>query len=110
MPTKRNLDGVYFRIMRDGKGVNVCWTDLQWEDRIEFARKNNNESWLIQMIQIMNRLADDLHRAFPDIHINPVTFREGKSVSKTWLRNSLFRLTADIRLIAEEQDIVAEKE
>ena len=41
--TKRNLDGVYFRIMRDGKGQNVCWTDLEWEDRIEFARKHNDE-------------------------------------------------------------------
>ena len=64
----------------------------------------------MQMIQIMNRLADDLHRAFPDIYIKPVILREGKAVSKTWLRNSLFRITADIRLIAEEQDIVAEKE
>lgn len=108
MPTKRNLDGVYFRIMRDGKGINVCWTDLQWEDRIEFARKNNNESWLMQMIQIMNGVANDLHKSFPDIYIKPVTLRGGKSVSKTWLRNSLFRITADIRLIAEEQGIFAE--
>jgi hypothetical protein len=29
MPIKRDLDGVYFRVMRDGKGVNLCWTDLQ---------------------------------------------------------------------------------
>lgn len=51
MPIKRDLDGVYFRIMRDGV-----------------------------------------------------------KTTKTWLRNALFRLTADIQLIAEEQDIVAEKE
>ena len=39
MPKKRNLDGVYFRVMRDGHGDAICWTDLMWEERIEFARK-----------------------------------------------------------------------
>ena len=49
----RGLDGV-FHVMRDGKGEDLCWTDLMWEERIEFTRKNNNEVWLIRMIQILN--------------------------------------------------------
>ena len=110
MPIQRNLDGVYFRIMRDGKGLNVFWTDLCWEDRVEFARKHNNEGWLIRMIQIMNDLAWQIETAYPDIKITPVKMYEGKKVTLTWLRNSLFRLTADIRLAAEEHDIVAERE
>ena len=104
--TKRNLDGVYFRIMRDGKGQNVCWTDLEWEDRIEFARKNNNEGWLVRMIQILNEVAWTIHEAYPEIEIEPVVLREEVKTTKTWLRNSLFRLTADIRLKAEEHNIV----
>ena len=44
---KRDLDGVYFRVMRDGSPQNICWTDLVWEDRIEFARKNNNENFIL---------------------------------------------------------------
>ena len=108
MPKQRNLDGVYFRIMRDGKWLNVCWTDLEWEDRIEFARKNNNEGWLIRMIQIMNDLAWQIHEAYPDIAIQEVHMRRGVKTTKTWLRNALFRLTADIRMVAEEHDIICE--
>lgn len=109
MPIQRDLDNVYFRIMRDGKGANVCWTDLCWEDRIEFARKNNNENWLMQMIQIMNNLAYSLMREFPECKIIPVRMGDGKK-SLTWLRNALFRLTADIRMVAEEYNVVAERE
>jgi hypothetical protein len=109
MVVKRDLDNVYFRVMRDGKPENLCWTDLMWEERIEFARKNNNEGWLIRMIQLMNDVAYKMTREFPEAPIVLVKLREGK-VSKTWLRNSLFRLTADIRLVAEELDIVAKRE
>lgn len=105
---KRNLDGVYFRVMRDGKGEDVCWTDLIWEDRIEFARKHNNEGWLMRMIQIMNDVAWQIHEVCPGVEIKHVRLREERQVSKTWLRNSLFRLTADIRLVAEEYDIKRE--
>jgi hypothetical protein len=110
MPIKRDLDGVYFRVMRDGKGVNLCWTDLCWEDRTEFARKNNNEGWLIQMIQLMNEVARKVNDVCPGASIRTITLREGKKVSKTWLRNALFRLTADIRMVAEEYNVVAERE
>ena len=29
----RNLDGVYFRVRRNGKWQNVCFTDLTMEER-----------------------------------------------------------------------------
>lgn len=108
MPKKRNLDGIYFRVMRDGNGIDLCWTDLCWEDRIEFARKNNNEGWLIRMIELMNDLAWQIHEAYPIVNIPPVRLYEGKKMSLTWLRNSLFRVTADIRLAAEEYDIMVQ--
>ena len=108
MPIQRNLDGVYFRVMRDGRGANVCWTDLCWEDRVEFARKHNNEGWLIRMIQIMNDLAWQIEEAYPMIIIPTIKLPKETEVSKTWLRNSLFRITADIRLKAEEHNIVCE--
>jgi len=110
MPIQRDLDGVYFRIMRDGKGVNLCWTDLCWEDRIEFARKNNNEGWLIRMIQIMNDVARNVNDVCPGASIRTITLREGKANKKSWLRNALFRLTAEIRMVAEEYNVVAERD
>ena len=107
---KRDLDGVYFRVMRDGKGEDLCWTDLMWEERIEFTRKNNNEVWLIRMIQILNDTISRIVEVCPGVGIRPVIFYEGQTVSKTWLRNSLFRLTADILIVAEEHNIRRESE
>lgn len=31
-PKKRDLDGIYFRVCRDGKWQNICMTDLTKED------------------------------------------------------------------------------
>ena len=108
---KCDLDGVYFfRVMRDGKGVDLCWTDLMWEERIEFTRKHNNEGWLIRMIQILNDTISRIVEVCPGVGIRPVIFYEGQTVSKTWLRNSLFRLTADILIVAEEHNIRRESE
>jgi hypothetical protein len=59
----------------------------------------------MRMIQIMNDVAWEIHCAYPDIEIKPVTLHEHTETSKTWLLNSLFRLTADIQLAADEYDI-----
>ena len=110
MPIKRDLDGAYFRVMRDGKGKDLCWTDLMWEERIELTRKYNNECWLIRMIQMLNDTISQVVDDCPGVGIRPVIFYEGRTVSKTWLRNSLFRLTADILIVAEEHNIRRESE
>ena len=104
--TKRNLDGVYFRVMRDGKGVNVCWTDLDWEDRVDMMVKHNSESWLMRMVQIMNAVAEDINKSFPMAHVPLVDFPMDKELSMEWLRTSLMRITADIRLTADKYDIM----
>jgi hypothetical protein len=109
MAKKRHLDTIYFRVMRDGNAENICWTDLIWEDRVEFMRKHNNEGWLIKMIQLMNMLAWQMNDACPGAKIQIVALPQGKKVSMTWLRNSLVRITADIRLVAEEYDIEREE-
>jgi hypothetical protein len=103
--TKRNLDGVYFRVMRDGEWQDICWTDLVWEDRIEFMRKHNDEGWLIRMIEIMNGIAREIKIQMPMARICEVRLPQGK-VTKTWLRNSLVKLTAETRIAAEEMSIV----
>ena len=41
----RNLDGYYFRIKRDGKWDNVCWSDMTDEERDE-KMNNRSEEWL----------------------------------------------------------------
>ena len=53
-PTRRNLDGVYFRARRDDGFDAVCWTDLTDEEREEFG-KGRPLTWWKSMAEIMTR-------------------------------------------------------
>ena len=44
MENKRELDGVYFRIKRDGKWHNICFTDLTKEERDKVC-ENRSAEW-----------------------------------------------------------------
>lgn len=52
MIQNRNLDGVYFRIQRDGKWENICFSDLTPEERIE-VMKDRGEGWLKSLCCIL---------------------------------------------------------
>lgn len=39
----RHLDGVYFRVERDGKWQNICFSDLTEEERTQLMKKMNRE-------------------------------------------------------------------
>ena len=41
----RNLDGCYFRVERDGKYKNICFSDLTAEERDKML-ENRSEEWL----------------------------------------------------------------
>lgn len=49
---KRNLDGVYFRVQRDGKWDNVCFSDLTDKERNEVMSGRDIE-WFKQMCCIL---------------------------------------------------------
>lgn len=44
-PVKRDLDGIYFRVCRDGKWQNVCMTDLSKEE-FEDITADREFEWL----------------------------------------------------------------
>lgn len=46
--TKRNLDGIYFRVERDGKWDNVCFSDMTQEE-MESVMSNKDVYWLKSM-------------------------------------------------------------
>lgn len=55
---QRNLDGVFFRVNRDGKWGNVCFSDMTKEER-EKVMENRNIEWLKNMCHILaNTIAD----------------------------------------------------
>lgn len=49
---KKNLDGVYFRVNRDGKWDDICFSDLTKEERNE-VMENRDIEWLKSMCQIL---------------------------------------------------------
>lgn len=49
---KRNLDGVYFRVNRDGKWDNICFSDMTKEERNK-VMENRDSGWLQSMCQIL---------------------------------------------------------
>lgn len=59
---KRNLDGVYFRVQRDGKWDNVCFSDLTDEEKIEVMKDRNTEwfkSMCIILANTIKRIGDE---------------------------------------------------
>lgn len=39
----RNLDGAFFRVKRDGKYQNICFSDLNTEEKLEILKDKDIE-------------------------------------------------------------------
>lgn len=62
-PKKRNMDGVYFRVERDGKWENICFTDLTDEERRKACEGRSNE-WLESLIRYLADLLREIEDDF----------------------------------------------
>lgn len=56
-PEIRNLDGVFFRVERDNKFCNICFSDLTEEEQDKMM-DGRSDTWLKSMCKI---LAKNLH-------------------------------------------------
>lgn len=55
---KRNLDGIYFRICRNGKWDNICFSDLTHEE-MESVMARKDIDWLKSLcIQLGRRIRE----------------------------------------------------
>lgn len=45
----RNLDGCYFRVERDGKWQNICFSDLIPGDERDKVMKGRSAEWLMSL-------------------------------------------------------------
>ena len=50
----RNLDGVYFRVKRDDKWDNICFSDLT-EEEMDEVMKDRPIEWLQKMCKILGK-------------------------------------------------------
>ena len=48
----RNLDGVYFRVERDNKWQNICFSDLTTDEMDEILN-TRTDAWLRSMCKIL---------------------------------------------------------
>ena len=55
---QRNLDGIYFRVKRDGKWQNVCYSDMEPSERDEIAAKRAEHATPEQQAQWWRSMAD----------------------------------------------------
>lgn len=53
-PTIRDMDGVYFRVKRNGEYHAICWSDLTDEEREQMSGGRPLEWWR-EMALIMTR-------------------------------------------------------
>ena len=67
MKKQRNLDGVYFRVERDGRWQNVCYSDMTADERDEIARKRAEHATPEQQAQWWRSMADILADALYDM-------------------------------------------
>lgn len=51
-PVKRNLDNVYFRVKRDNRWENICFSDMTEAER-DSVMLGESEAWLREMCNIM---------------------------------------------------------
>lgn len=56
--TRHNLDGVYFRVKRDGKWGNVCYSDMTHDERKEVIYDRMDERPLEEQAGYYRRLAE----------------------------------------------------
>lgn len=50
----RDLDGVYFRVERDGKFENVCFSDLT-DEQMRAVLEDRTAGWLREMCVILGK-------------------------------------------------------
>ena len=62
-PEKRELDGAYFRVERNGKWESVCFTDLTSDER-DAVCEGRTKKWLRSMIEILVLTVREIGDAF----------------------------------------------
>ena len=67
----RNLDGVYFRVKRDDKWQNICFTDLTNEETNTIL-KDRTEVWLLSMLGVLLNVYDKVISVVSDEELNDI--------------------------------------
>lgn len=67
----RNLDGVYFRVKRDDRWQNICFTDLTNEETNTIL-EDRTEVWLLSMLEVLLNVYDKVISVVSDEELNNI--------------------------------------
>lgn len=105
----RELDGVYFRINREGKWCNVCFTDLNDVEAMHVI-KDRSDEWLeslySELLKVLTNITKIINSQDFDVACQSVL----DDLKKYRVVDRLFRLKDIIRNVADYYDIVGEHE
>ena len=62
-PIERDIDGIYYRVERDGKWCNRCFTDLTTDEQAEMIKEYDTEG-LKRMIMLLAKILRDVGDKF----------------------------------------------
>ena len=62
-PIERELDGIYYRVERDGKWCNLCFTDLTTSEQEKMIKKYDAEG-LKRMVMLLAKILRDIGDTF----------------------------------------------
>ena len=102
----RNLDGVYFRVKRDDKWQNICFTDLTNEETNTIL-KDRDDSWLSSILEVLLNVYDNVVSVVPDEEFNDI---KDLLIDYRMFDSLKFRVVAlqkNIKIIAHCADISA---
>lgn len=58
MKKQRNLDGVYFRVNRDGKWLSICYSDMTEDERNTVIYDRMSDKPMDEQVGYYRRLAE----------------------------------------------------
>ena len=102
----RNLDGVYFRVKRDDKWQNICFTDLTNEET-NIILKDRTKAWLSSMLEVLLKVYDNVISVVSDEELNNIN---DLLIDYRMFDSLKFRVVAlqkNIKIIAHCADISA---
>lgn len=106
----RNLDGVYFRVEREGKWQSICFTDL-YDDEILEVLHGRSESWLTslydRLVEVLIEVKGIVNREGVDQAVESVLELLGRQEMSAL---KLISIKNVIRNIADFYDIIYEDE
>lgn len=100
----RNLDGIYFRIYRDEKWQDICFTDLLNDEVLNVIR-NRNEEWFIKMYEELERVLNKIVKCINSQEVDNATCVVLNAISTLTPKQKLFTIKNVIRNLADYYDI-----